>query len=402
MLRVDGQGECDDAAWRCACPIPEIGDRIARRDVWPVRCAVIRESVGVDMDAALQSVVGFSVGMALLLGGVLATGYRKLALPWPARVGGFVMLAGLTLTQLAHLQVAASAGSPFPTRTYVVVVFLQSLGFYWLLLGVLRPEGEWRRIEWALPFVVLVLAFCVPLSWAVPVSLAFGATAAVHLGVLVFRLRRLRRWFVLELRVLALFAAMAVAVAVVGVFAQHGLGWRGYVTTYAVLIALGFMLVGWLLLSVPDLVPKAREAVAVAYAQSTLGKVDRAGMAARLRQLFEQDQIHRAETLNLSGVAGMLGLNGHQLSELVNTEFGVGFSRLVRQYRVETARKMLLDEPRASVLSVGMASGFNSQSSFYVAFKELVGEVPGEYRQRRLAEPLRAATSGEPRAPGSE
>jgi transcriptional regulator GlxA family with amidase domain len=63
----------------------------------------------------------------------------------------------------------------------------------------------------------------------------------------------------------------------------------------------------------------------------------------------------------------------------------MGFSRLVRQYRVDTARQMLLDEPRASVLSVGMAAGFNSQSSFYVAFKEQVGEVPGEYRQRRLA-----------------
>jgi len=339
----------------------------------------------VEKDLALQLMVGFSVGMAMLLAAVFAAGYRQLALPWQSRLGGFVMLAGLALTQLAHLQFASDAMEPLPTRRYVVVVFLQSLGFYWLLLGMLRPEGDWRRIEWALPFAVLALSLSIPLAWAIPVALAIGAAAALHLGALVYRLRAMRRWFALELRVLVLFALMAIAVAISGLLAQQGLGWHGYAWTYAALITLGFLIVGWLLLSVPDLVPKTREAVAVAYAQSTLTRVDRDAMAARLRQLFEQEQIHRSESLSLATVADMLGLSTHQLSELVNTAFGIGFSRLVRQYRVETAKQMLIDEPRASVLSVGMAAGFNSQSSFYVAFKEQVGEVPGEYRQRRIA-----------------
>ena len=337
------------------------------------------------MDLALELMVGFSVGMAVLLAAVFATGYRQLALPWPSRVAGFVMLAGLALTQLAHLEIASAAMAPLPARRYVVVIFLQSLGFYWLLLGVLRPQGEWRRSEWVLPFAVLALSLWLPLAWAIPAALVLGAAAALHLCILVYRLRAMRRWFVLELRVLGLFVVMAAAVAISGALAQNELGWYAYAWTYAALIALGFLLVGWLLLSVPDLVPKTREAVAVAYAQSTLARVDRDAMAARLRQLFEQEQIHRSESLSLAAVAEMIGLSTHQLSELVNTDFGMGFSRLVRQYRVDTARQMLLDEPRASVLSVGMAAGFNSQSSFYVAFKEQVGEVPGEYRQRRLA-----------------
>ncbi|MDH5823649.1 helix-turn-helix domain-containing protein [Luteimonas sp. RD2P54] len=336
------------------------------------------------MDLALQLMVGFSVGMAVLLAAVLAGGHRRLELPWQSRLAGLVMLAGLAATQLGHLEFATAAEAS-PTRRYVVVVFLQSLGFYWLLLGVLRPEGGWRRIEWALAVAMLALALAIPLSWAVPVALALGAAAAAHLCVLVYRLRALRRWFALELKVLGLFGLMAVAVAASGLLARAGMGWYGYAWTYAALIALGFLLVGWLLLSVPDLVPKTREAVAVAYAQSTLARVDRDAMAARLRQLFEQEQIHRSESLSLATVAGMLGLSTHQLSELVNTEFGLGFPRFVRQHRVETARQMLIEEPRASVLSVGMAAGFNSQSSFYVAFKEQVGEVPGEYRRRRLA-----------------
>lgn len=336
------------------------------------------------MNLALQLMVGFSVGMALLLAAVFAN-YRQWVLPWQSRLAGFGMLAGLALTQIAHLQFVADELAPFPTRRYVVVVFLQSVGFYWLLLGVLRPAGDWRRIEWALPFAVLAVALSVPLRWAIPVALAMGTAVALHLCMLVYRLRAMRRWFALELKVLVLFAAMAIAVAVSGFLATGVLGWYSYAWTYSAAIALGFLIVGWLLLSVPDLVPKTREAVDVAYAQSTLTRVDRDATVERLRQLFEQEQIHRSEALSLATVAEMLGLSPHQLSELVNTAFGIGFSRFVRQYRVETAKRMLIDEPRASVLSVGMAAGFNSQSSFYVAFKEQVGEVPGEYRQRRIA-----------------
>ena len=60
----------------------------------------------------------------------------------------------------------------------------------------------------------------------------------------------------------------------------------------------------------------------------------------------------------------------------------MGFSRLVRQYHVDTAKKMLISEPRASVLSVGLSVGFTSQSNFYVAFKEIAGSVPGQFRKQ--------------------
>lgn len=322
--------------------------------------------------------------MALLLAAALAVGYRQLPLPWQSRVAGFVMLAGLAMTQLAHLGAVSGIDAAGPARSYVVVLFLQSLGFYWLLLGVLRPDGAWRRREWTLPFVVLALACLVPVRFAIPMALLLATVAVAHLGLLVFRLRALRRWFALELKVLAVFAAMAIVVAVVAVAAPYGLGWTVYVWTYATLIALGFWLSGWLLLAVPDLVPKTREAVAVAYAQSTLARVDRDAAVSRLRRAFEQERVHLSESLSLASLAELVGLSSHQLSELVNTQFGMGFSRLVRERRVESAKRMLVDEPRASVLSVGMACGFNSQSSFYVAFKEQLGETPAAFRKRML------------------
>ena len=48
---------------------------------------------------------------------------------------------------------------------------------------------------------------------------------------------------------------------------------------------------------------------------------------------------------------------------------------------MEEARKMLVNEPKASVLSVGMSVGFTTQSNFYAAFKEIAGIAPGQYRK---------------------
>src|SRR5690606_5142405 len=103
----------------------------------------------------------------------------------------------------------------------------------------------------------------------------------------------------------------------------------------------------------------------------------------RLKQLLEQEHIYRDENLSLATLAELLGISSHQTSELINTQFDQGFSRLIRHYRVEEARRQLIDEPRASVLSIGLAAGFSSQSNFYAAFREITGETPGQFRKRQ-------------------
>jgi len=84
-------------------------------------------------------------------------------------------------------------------------------------------------------------------------------------------------------------------------------------------------------------------------------------------------------------VASQLSLSSHQLSELINAEFGRGFSQYIREHRIQHAKRQLLAEPKASVLSIGLASGFTSQSSFYTAFGQIVGQSPGKFREQHLS-----------------
>jgi AraC-like DNA-binding protein len=326
--------------------------------------------------------IGFSIGVALLLVIAFATAYRSIALPWQSRVAGYVMLVGLAVTQFFHARFLADVDPALATRSYVLVVFLQSIGFYWLFLGLLRPpEQRWQIGEWLVLPLAIACGALVPLEVALPVAMIGGTIAAVHLGRLVYKLRAQRRWFLLEFRVLVLFAVMAVLIAAASL-AAPALGWRYFATSYALLISVSFGLVLYLLLRFPDVTSKAQEAVATTYAVSTLSRIDCDNVVAEIKRLFEMEKIYEDENLSLNQLAELTKLSSHQLSELINTQFQMGFSRLVRQYRVEAAKKMLIDEPRASVLSVGLSVGFTSQSNFYVAFKEFTGIVPGQFRKQ--------------------
>jgi AraC-like DNA-binding protein len=347
------------------------------------------------MNTLLAALAGFSIGMAMLLTLAFATTWRRAVLPWTARLGAYVMLAGLAFTSWQHLELAQLDASAAPPRTYGFVLFLQSFAFYVLLRGLLRPEDAPRRSEnrtlMGIGALALALAALTSPSSAISVSLMMGTGFAMHLGVLLYRLRATRRWFRIELPVVALFGAMGAIVGVAGWLTPEYIGWAQYALIYAAQIAIAFALVGWLLWAVPDLVEKTREAVATSYAQSTLGKIDVGDAVDRLRRLLEDEHVYRDETLSLAKLASLVELSPHQLSELINTRFGLSFSRYVRQHRVAAARRMLIDEPHASVLSVGLSVGFGSQSTFYVAFKDDVGVVPGEYRKQRSGKPASSA-----------
>jgi transcriptional regulator GlxA family with amidase domain len=101
---------------------------------------------------------------------------------------------------------------------------------------------------------------------------------------------------------------------------------------------------------------------------------------------MQGQQRYRDPALNLPTLAQELGLGAHQLSELVNTRLGKGFSRYLRELRIQDAKQMLVQEPSASVLSVGLSAGFAAQSNFYEAFREIEGMTPGRYRKLMATE----------------
>jgi AraC-like DNA-binding protein len=86
--------------------------------------------------------------------------------------------------------------------------------------------------------------------------------------------------------------------------------------------------------------------------------------------------------LNLSQVAEELPVSPTYLSRLLNHKVGVSFRQLLRQARIEEAKRMLATR-RFSVKEVAARVGFSDSHYFSRSFKELTGQYASEYRTPR-------------------
>jgi len=155
-----------------------------------------------------------------------------------------------------------------------------------------------------------------------------------------------------------------------------------FYNTYAILIGLAFIVAVFTLMRFPNITAEVAEAAQASYVSSTLNNLDTNALELKLRQLLEVDKLYINDALSLSHLAEEMNISTHQLSEFINTKFQKSFSNMVREYRVNAAKEMLINEPKSSVLSIGLSVGFTSQSNFYTAFREMTGTAPGAFRKR--------------------
>jgi AraC-like DNA-binding protein len=329
------------------------------------------------MQLASLLAIGFSFGAAalLLLGNLLQS---REPIGFRAKAAGFLLLADLTALQALHLQFVLGRPEVVSSKTYLWLLFGVAPSFYFYSRQLLGSVAKYRSrdvLHW-LPFALTLL----PYRWAFLSAFAVGSGYLLWLCKTVYGLRGQRRRFHLELLALVVLLAIALAVIVLGLLVPL-LDDSRFIGVYSQLIGLAFFTVSLTLLSFPDLAGEVSEAVQAAYAESTLKNIDKPAVLSRLHKLMREDKLYALEDLSLAALAEPLGITPHQLSELINTEFGQGFSRYIREHRVAAAKQLLLADPQASVLSIGLTVGFATQSNFYAAFKDITGITPGQYRK---------------------
>jgi AraC-like DNA-binding protein len=120
------------------------------------------------------------------------------------------------------------------------------------------------------------------------------------------------------------------------------------------------------------------------YEKSRISGLDVNDICTRLHELMRDEKVFADEELSLRDLAGELGISAHQLSEILNEKMKKNFNTFVNEYRVAEAKTMLIDEPQRSILSVGIAVGFNSNTTFCTVFSKIAGESPSHYRKQKL------------------
>ncbi len=296
-----------------------------------------------------------------------------------SRFAGLFLLAGLALLQIAHFQFLQGDSGLIYSKFYVVLLFTVAPAFYFFSRDVLKVDNTYHPALF-LHAIPLLLGVFLPRNFALPFAFFIGTGYVFWLAMIVYALRTQRKRFKLELIALSAMFIVAFMVLLLGVVLPL-VSDNFFYTTYASLIGLTFIVVVYTVIKFPNISADVNEAAQAAYSVSTLKNMDSNALELQLRKLMEVDKLYVLESLSLSSLSEQMEINTHQLSELINTRFNKSFSQLIREYRVSEAKRLLIEEPKSSVLSISLSTGFTSQSNFYTAFREITGMAPGNYRK---------------------
>ena len=288
------------------------------------------------------------------------------------------LLAALVGLQLGHWHSLQTGFELFDSKIYVALLLVTPPAFFFFSREILMPDSP-RSMVQLVHLLPVALTFFLRANLVIPVALAIGAGYTIWFVRVVFGLRRHVRRFKFEVFFFTFFALLAVLVLILGIASPY-IASSVFYMAYANFTGIAFVLIMTALIGFPELLSDISAAAELAYAKSTLNDVDVDDKLNRLDALMREDKLFQNENLNLTLVAEALELTPHQLSELINTKFGQGFSRYVREQRVAEAKRLLRDDRKSSILSISLMIGFRSQSNFYVAFRDVTGQSPGDYR----------------------
>jgi len=104
----------------------------------------------------------------------------------------------------------------------------------------------------------------------------------------------------------------------------------------------------------------------------------------RLEKAMNEQRAYAVEGITIKTMATELNITVHQLSEILNRHMGKNFNSYINNYRIDEAKKLLIERPDMSIIDVSGEVGFSSSSMFSTLFSKREGISPRDYRKQKL------------------
>ena len=104
----------------------------------------------------------------------------------------------------------------------------------------------------------------------------------------------------------------------------------------------------------------------------------------QLDTLMKEEELYKNTAIKLSDISVKIGVSSHKLSQFLNDNLGKSFATFLNEYRIEEAKKLLKENHKITLESIGFEAGFSSKSNFYATFKKVVGQTPAQYQKQFL------------------
>jgi len=97
-----------------------------------------------------------------------------------------------------------------------------------------------------------------------------------------------------------------------------------------------------------------------------------------------EDEIYLDSSLTVHKLAKSINSNSKYISNIINTEFEQNFAVFINSYRIEKAKKILLDQnfKQYTIETISKEVGFNSKSAFNIAFKKFTNQTPSSFKNK--------------------
>ena len=119
------------------------------------------------------------------------------------------------------------------------------------------------------------------------------------------------------------------------------------------------------------------------YQKSSLSEENKALILAKINREMEVNKYFTNNLASLSGLSKQINESSHHVSQVINEKLSKNFFELLAVYRVEYAKKLIKEdqEIKLTVEELAEMVGYNSKSSFNIAFKKHTLITPSEYRK---------------------
>lgn len=107
----------------------------------------------------------------------------------------------------------------------------------------------------------------------------------------------------------------------------------------------------------------------------------------RICELMENQHIYLQQGLKVSDIASALGTNSRYISDCIRAERGCSLTQFVNEFRVEHAKRLMIEHPEKKMSAVAMESGFSNDKALARCFKELTDLTPTEWKTQSMSTP---------------
>jgi len=119
------------------------------------------------------------------------------------------------------------------------------------------------------------------------------------------------------------------------------------------------------------------------YEKSSLSDENKELILSKIRKEMKDNSYFTNNLASLPGLAKQINETSHHVSQVINEKLNKNFFEVLASYRVEHAKKLIQKDKDSKLTVEELADivGYNSKSSFNIAFKKYTLMTPSEYRK---------------------